>query len=92
MKKSKRVKKSKAVDVKKAAAHDVEVKPEAGAARAAGLRLYILAGKPKKGDFVRVFGQKGPAWTWEARAKAVGLTSAEECATSFQSLLKRAGR
>jgi hypothetical protein len=85
-----------AKDAKKAAAND---KPEPGltpkergAARAVGVRLYILAGKPKKSDFVRVFGKQGPAWTWEARAKHVGLASAEECAASFQSLLKKAGR
>lgn len=86
-------------DVKKAAAND---KPEAatstmtseerGKARAEGLRLYTLAGKPKKSEFVKVFGSKGPAWTWEARAKAVGLASAEECAAKFQSLLKKAAR
>jgi len=92
-----------ALDVKMAAAND---KPEAakvakaapklltpeqrGAARAEGLRLFVLAGKPKKQDFVKVFGKKGPAWTWEARAKAVGLDSAEGCAAKFQSLLKKA--
>jgi hypothetical protein len=87
---------ARAKDAKKAAAND---KPEPGltpeergAARAVGVRLYILAGKPKKSDFVKVFGKQGPAWTWEARAKAVGLASAEECAASFQSLLKKAGR
>lgn len=61
-----------------------------GKARAEGLRLFVLAGKPKKQDFVKVFGKKGPAWTWEARAKAVGLATAEECATRFQLLLKKA--
>jgi hypothetical protein len=61
-----------------------------GKARAEGLRLFALAGKPKKSDFVRVFGKKGPAWTWEARAKALGLASAEDCAAKFQSLLAKA--
>jgi hypothetical protein len=87
-------------DVKKAAANDKpEVAPAStmtsekrGNARAEGLRLYNLAGKPKKSEFVRVFGAKGPVWTWEARAKAVGLASAEECAAKFQSLLKKAVR
>ena len=63
---------------------------ERGKARAEGLRLFVLAGKPKKSDFIRVFGKKGPAWTWEQRAKQAGLASAEECAASFQSLLKKA--
>jgi hypothetical protein len=85
-------------DVKKAAAND---KPEAastmtpeerGKARAAGLRLYKLAGRPSKKDFIAVFGPKGVAWTWEARARAVGLTSTEEVASKFQSLLKKAAR
>jgi hypothetical protein len=61
-----------------------------GKARAEGLRLFVLAGNPKKQDFVKVFGKKGPAWTWEARAKAIGLASAEQCAAKFQSLLKKA--
>jgi hypothetical protein len=34
-----------------------------------------------------VFGKKGVQWTWEARAKALNLTSAEEAAAQFQSLL-----
>ena len=87
-------------DVKKATANEKpEVAPastmtseERGKARAEGLRLYTHAGKPKKSEFVKVFGSKGPAWTWEARAKAVGVASAEECAAQFQSLLKKAAR
>ena len=87
-------------DVRKAAAND---KPEAtpastmtpeerGKARAEGLRLYKLAGRPSKKDFIAAFGKLGVAWTWEARAKAVGLGSAEECAVKFQSLLKKVTR
>lgn len=90
----------KRADVKRAAAND---KPEAapastmtpdqrGKARAEGLRLYKLAGRPSKKDFVAVFGKKGITWTWEARAKAVGLASAEECAARFKSLLRKAAR
>jgi hypothetical protein len=86
-----------AVDGKKAAANDksepTTMTPEQrGAARAIGLRLWKLAGSPDKAAFKKVFGPKGVAWTWEARAKAVGLPSAEECAASFQSLLKKASR
>ena len=84
-------------DVKKAAAND---KPEAapasamtpeerGKARAEGLRLYRVAGRPSKKDFVAVFGKQGVTWTWEARAKAMGLASAEECAAKFKSLLRK---
>jgi hypothetical protein len=81
------------VDVKQKAANDKpEPKVDANVARAAGLKLFNTAGRPKKSDFIKVFGKMGPAWTWETRAKAVGMSSAEECAASFQSLLKRAGR
>ena len=65
---------------------------ERGKARAEGLRLFKLAGKPKKSDFIRVFGKKGVAWTWTARAKSLGIPSAEECAEKFQSLLRKAAR
>ncbi len=61
-----------------------------GKARAEGLRLFVLAGKPKKQDFVKVFGKRGPAMVWTARAKAVGLDNAEACAAKFQSLLRKA--
>jgi len=86
------------VDEKKAAANDkpepstTMTPEERGKARAEGLRLFTLAGRPKKSDFTKVFGKKGPGWTWEARAKAVGLATPEECAVKFQSLLKKAGR
>jgi hypothetical protein len=97
---------AKVVDVKSAAANDkpestpAPVKEgnkllsptERGAARAEGLRLYKLAGRPKKTEFVRVFGKRGPLMTWEQRAAAVELSSAEEVAEKFQSLLKKASR
>jgi NADPH-dependent ferric siderophore reductase len=37
---------------------------------AEGTRLYTLAGRPNKTDFVKVYGPKGPAMTWAQRAKA----------------------
>jgi hypothetical protein len=92
------------VDSKKAAANDkpevVKVKAvaktmtpeERGKARAEGLRLFKLAGKPKKAEFVKVFGKKGPAMTWVARAEAAGLASAEEVAEKFPRLLAKAAR
>jgi hypothetical protein len=35
-----------------------------------GTRLYALAGRPNKADFIKVYGPKGPKMTWEQRAKA----------------------
>ena len=62
----------------------------AGDARKEGIRLFQLAGKPKKEDFVHVYGEMGAKWTWVARAKAVGLNTAEEAAAQFQKM--RAGK
>jgi hypothetical protein len=67
-----------AKDVKLAAAND---KPEAapaqtmtpeerGKARAEGLRLFTLAGRPKKSDFIKVYGKRGHLMTWDQRADA----------------------
>ncbi len=83
-----------AVDHKKAAAND---KPEAapapsmtpeerGKARAEGLRLFTLAGRPKKSDFIKVYGKRGHLMTWTQRAEA-GIP-----AEKFQSALKKAAR
>lgn len=62
----------------------------AGDARKEGMRLFQLAGKPKKEDFLHVYGEMGAKWTWVARAKAVGLSTAEEAAAQFQKM--RAGK
>jgi len=35
-----------------------------------GTRLFALAGRPTKAQFVRVCGRQGPKMTWEQRAKA----------------------
>ena len=37
---------------------------------AEGTRLFTLAGRPTKAQFVKVYGPKGPAMTWAQRAKA----------------------
>src|SRR5258708_40245488 len=42
----------------------------AGKSRAEGIRLFMVAGRPSKEDFVRVYGPAGPKMTWEQRAKA----------------------
>jgi hypothetical protein len=62
---------------------------EAGSARAIGIALYKMAGRPSKKDFLHVFGDMGAKWTWEARAKAVGLRSAEAAAEKFQAMLRK---
>lgn len=41
-----------------------------GKARAEGLRLFQLAGRPSKQDFIKVYGANGPKMTWTERAKA----------------------
>jgi len=80
-----------AVDVKQKAAND---KPEAtpastmtpeerGKARAEGLRLFTLAGRPKKSDFIKVYGKRGHLMTWTQRAEA-GIP-----AEKFQAALKK---
>ena len=57
--------------------------------RAAGIALYKLAGRPKKEDFLHVYGAMGAKWTWEQRAKAVGVPTAELAATQFRAMLKK---
>jgi hypothetical protein len=42
----------------------------AGKNRAEGIRLFALAGRPSKQDFVKVYGPDGPKMTWEQRAAA----------------------
>src|SRR2546426_8413819 len=64
-------------------------KTEAGSARAIGIALYKMAGRPSKKDFLHVYGDMGAKWTWEARAKAVGLPSAEAAAEKFQAMLAK---
>jgi hypothetical protein len=65
-----------------------KAKTGAGAARAEGLRLYKLAGRPSQSDVVKVYGtKKAIAWTWLRRAKALELATAEEAALKFQELL-----
>jgi len=65
----------------------------AGAARGEGIRLYKLSnvatlakdeGVKTEVLFKHVYGPMGAKWTWEQRAKAVGLATAEEAAREFQ--------
>jgi hypothetical protein len=38
---------------------------------AEGTRLFALAGRPTKAQFVKVYGPKGPTMTWVQRARRV---------------------
>jgi hypothetical protein len=60
----------------------------AGKARAEGLRLFKVAGRPTREQVILVYGERGPVMTWAQRAKA-GVPAAK-----FQTALasKRSGR
>src|SRR6202049_1043004 len=65
--------KKKATRVKKATnpAKQTQVRSKAARAHIAeGTRLFALAGRPTKAQFVKVHGPKGPTMTWAQRAKA----------------------
>jgi hypothetical protein len=42
----------------------------AGVNRSEGIRLFKVAGRPTKEQFIAVYGEGGPAMTWEQRAAA----------------------
>jgi hypothetical protein len=42
----------------------------ARASVAEGTRLFTLAGRPTKTQFIKVYGPRRPKMTWEQRAKA----------------------
>lgn len=87
-KKTKKVRKQKAavVDVKKAAANDketrIEVKrvPKSGSAVAKGAAYSVLAGRPSRQVVTAVFGKKGYALSWIARAARMNVTPENLCA------------
>ena len=60
----------------------------AGKSRAEGIRLFTLAGRPSKEDFVKVYGPAGPKMTWEQRAEA-GVP-AEKFQTALASAMRQA--
>jgi len=37
---------------------------------AEGTRFFVLAGRPTKAQFIKVYGPRGPKMTWAQRAKA----------------------
>ena len=66
-----KMKKAKAVKKAKKLVKQTQVRSKSARAHIAeGTRLFALAGRPTKAQFVRVYGPKGPAMTWEQRAKA----------------------
>ena len=58
----------------------------AGSNRAEGIRLFKLAGRPTKEQFILVYGERGPKMTWDQRA-AAGVPAAK-----FQAALASAVR
>jgi hypothetical protein len=89
--KSKSRTKKAVVDSKSAAANDkpkteVTLTKKAINARSEGVRLYQLAGRPTKSDFIKLCGKKGPAMTWTARAEHLGVATLEEAAEKFAAL------
>lgn len=81
--------KAKAQTIPKAVKTTPKIQPQqksAGSNRAEGIRLFKLAGRPTKEQFILVYGEKGPRMTWDQRA-AAGVP-----AEKFQSALAAAGR
>jgi hypothetical protein len=69
----KRKKKLKAAKKAKKQAHPKQAQTRSKAARAhiaEGTRLFALAGRPTKAQFVKVYEPKGPKMTWDQRAQA----------------------
>ena len=66
-KKAKTVKKTK----KQAQPKQSQVRSKSARAHIAeGTRLFALAGRPTKAQFIKVYGPKGPKMTWAQRAEA----------------------
>src|SRR5437588_4548021 len=65
-----KTRKAKAVKKAKKPAKQTQVRSKAARAHIAeGTRLFALAGRPTKAQFVKVYGPLGPKMTWEQRAK-----------------------
>jgi hypothetical protein len=66
-----KTKKAKAAKKEKKTAKQTQVRSKAARAHIAeGTRLFALAGRPTKAQFVKVYGPQGPRMTWEQRARA----------------------
>jgi hypothetical protein len=63
--------KTKKAKAAKKSVKQTQVRSKAARAHIAeGTRLFALAGRPTKAQFVKVYGRQGPKMTWEQRAKA----------------------
>jgi hypothetical protein len=67
---AKSAKKTKATQATAPASTPVTRSKAARARIAEGTRLFALAGRPTKAQFVKVYGAKGPTMTWAQRADA----------------------
>ena len=67
---AKSAKKTKATQATAPASTPVTRSKAARARIAEGTRLFALAGRPTKAQFVKVYGAKGPTMTWAQRDKA----------------------
>jgi len=77
-----KMKKAKATRKATKPAKQTQVRSKAARARIAeGTRLFALAGRPTKAQFVKVYGPQGPRMTWE-------LAKAGVDARHFQEALK----
>jgi hypothetical protein len=66
-----KTKKVKAAKKTRKFAKQAQVRSKAARAHIAeGTRLFALAGRPTKAQFVKVYGPQGPKMTWAQRAKA----------------------
>jgi len=70
MKKSKKNRKVSKAGRAKAAKKIAQQQTTAGKARAEGLRLFKVAGRPTKEQVILVYGERGPVMTWAQRAAA----------------------
>ena len=63
-------------------------KSEIGSARSEGIRLFKVAGRPTREQFILVYGERGPRMTWEQRA-AAGVPAEKFQATLAEKAVSR---
>jgi hypothetical protein len=71
----------------KAAPKSASQQKSAGSNRAEGIRLFKLAGRPTKEQFILVYGEAGARMTWQQRV-AAGV-SAEKFQAALASAVRR---